>query len=47
MEDKKQFNWREKFVVVLVVFLIQMIKPWQYDHQFKEFWQELKDIIKN
>lgn len=47
MKEHNQFNWREKFVITICVFLIQMIKPWQYDHQFKNFWDELKEIIKN
>lgn len=41
----EQLTLREKFVIVLVVFLIQMVKPWEYDHQFKKFWEEIKDII--
>jgi len=43
--NKENLSTREKVVVTLVVFLIQMIKPWQYDHQFKAFWEELKSII--
>jgi len=33
---------REKLVVIFVVFLIRMLKPWTYDHQFTEFWSEIK-----
>ncbi len=42
----EKLSIRERIVVVLVVFLIQVIKPWEYDHQFTKFWDELKAIIK-
>lgn len=48
MENKnKEFSLRERFVITIAVFLIKMIKPWQYDHQFTKFWDELKEIINN
>lgn len=47
MEKEKQgFNLREKFVIIICTFLIKMAKPWEYDHQFKEFWNEVKDTLK-
>ena len=36
---------KEKLVIILVIFLIKMIKPWQYDHQFDKFWSEINDAI--
>ena len=27
--------------------MIQMVKPWQYDHQFTKFWDEIKELISN
>jgi len=36
---------REKLVIVLCVFMIQMVKPWEYSHQFNKFWEEIKEII--
>ena len=33
---------REKIVIILVLFLVKMIKPWEYDHQFTKFWDEIK-----
>ena len=46
MESKK-ISTREKIVIVLVIFIIQMVKPWEYDHQFTKFWDELKELIKD
>lgn len=37
---------RERLTIVLVIFLVKMIKPWQYDHQFDKFWNEIKESIK-
>lgn len=39
--DATPFSSRERFVIILVIFLCKMIRPWEYDHQFKEFWDEL------
>ncbi len=36
---------REKLVILLCVFIIQMVKPWEYDHQFSKFWEEIKGVI--
>ena len=44
-DESAPITTREKLVVVLVVFLIKMLKPWEYDHQFKEFWSEIKDNL--
>lgn len=37
---------RERIIVTLVIFIIQMLKPWEYDHQFTKFWDEIKSQIK-
>lgn len=42
---EKEITIKEKLVVILVIFLIKMIKPWQYDHQFDKFWSEIKEAI--
>lgn len=46
MEKENKLNIREKIVLVLVIFLIQMIKPWEYSHQFTKFWEEIKELYK-
>jgi hypothetical protein len=43
-KEKTPLTIRERIVFVLVLFLIRMIKPWQYDHQFDNFWAELKNV---
>ena len=44
--EKTTLNFKEKMVLVLVIFLIKMIKPWQYDHQFDHFWADLKSLAR-
>lgn len=36
---------REKITIRLVLFLIQMIHPYEYEHQFKEYFSEMKELI--
>lgn len=36
---------REKLVIILVIFLVQMLKPWEYSHQFTKFWEEIKETM--
>jgi len=46
MENKdKEISIREKIVIRLVLFLIQMIKPYEFEHQFKEYFKEMKQLI--
>jgi len=42
MKTDKVLTKREKIVIILVIFLITMMKPWEYDHQFTEFFKEVK-----
>lgn len=44
---EKPIPVRMRLVIVLTLFLIKMIAPWQYDHQFKEFWAEVKAAIRS
>lgn len=46
MENKieKSITVRERLVILLTVFLIKLIKPWEYDHHFDEFWSQIKKI---
>lgn len=48
MQKKTQepINIREKLVIILTLFLVKMIAPWEFDHQFKDFWEEVKATIK-
>jgi hypothetical protein len=45
-EKNSNLTIREKLVLHLVIFLIQMIHPWEYSHQYDKFWNELKELIK-
>ena len=46
-KELEKISIREKIVIILIIFIIKMIKPWEYDHQFTHFWEELKEQIKN
>lgn len=51
MSDKKEpeseLTTREKLVVILTIFLIQLISPWEYNHKYKEFFKEIKSKMDN
>lgn len=36
---------RERIVLTLTIFIIQMIHPWEYSHQYKQFWEQLKALM--
>jgi hypothetical protein len=38
-------NQKEKIVTLLVLFLVRVLKPWQYDHQFDGLFKEIKEIM--
>lgn len=40
-----KINVRERIVLTLVIFLVKMLKPWEYDHQFVGFWDEIKSAL--
>lgn len=44
-EEKKSLTIREKIVLTLFVFIVQMLKPYSYDHEFEAYWQEIKDLM--
>ena len=46
-DEKPYFTIRERMVITLTIFIIQMIKPWEYDHQFTKFWDEIKSLLSN
>ncbi len=37
---------REKIVVRLVLFVIQMLEPYKYEHQFKEWTADIRELIR-
>ena len=43
--DKSELNTREKLTIVLVLFIINLLKPWQYSHQQDEFYEQVYDLI--
>jgi len=43
--EKDELTIREKIVIRLVMFTIQLLHPYKYDHQFKEYYNEMKELI--
>ncbi len=43
-EMPKPLTVREKMVIALVLLLIKMLKPWEYDHMYTETFIDLKRI---
>ncbi len=35
---------RERLALTLTIFLIQMLHPWEYSHQYAKFWEELREL---
>jgi hypothetical protein len=44
-EDYKPLTIREKIVMKLVILIIQMLKPYEYEYQFKEAFRALDGLI--
>ena len=42
---EKHISTKEKIVILFTIFLIRMLKPWEYDHQFTEFFKEVKEAM--
>ncbi len=42
---KEELTIREKIVIRFVLFVIQMIKPYEYEHQFEKYYAEMKELI--
>lgn len=46
-KSEKPLTARERLVIILTLFLIKMLNPWEYDHQFSEFWASIKENYKS
>ncbi len=44
-EIQAELTIREKIVIRLILFLIQMLKPYEYDHMFDKYYSEMKELI--
>jgi hypothetical protein len=43
--QENQVSVKEKLVILLVIFLVKILKPWEYDHQFTSFFDEIKSAM--
>lgn len=43
--SKSEFSAREKLVIVLIMFIINLLKPWKYNHEQKQFFDEVYSLI--
>lgn len=44
-ESQSELTIREKIVIRLVLFVIQMIKPYEYEHQFTRYYEEMRELL--
>lgn len=44
-DANKNLTIREKVVIRLILFLIQVVKPYEYEYQFKEWFTEMKEQL--
>lgn len=42
---KSEFNAREKLTIVLIMFVINMLKPWKYNHEQKAFFDDVYALL--
>ncbi len=45
-EPKADLTARERVVIYLFLWLINILSPWEYSHQQTEFIKSIKDLIK-
>jgi hypothetical protein len=45
--EEKQLTIREKITLVLVLFLVKMLKPYKFDSDFKDTWEEVTKLVKS
>lgn len=42
---KSDFSPKERLVVILILFIINLLKPWKYSHEQKEFFDDIYTIL--
>lgn len=42
---KSEFSAREKLCIVLIMFIINLLKPWKYNHEQKQFFDDVYTLL--
>lgn len=42
---KTDFTNRERLAIVLIMFMLNMLKPWKYNHQQSEFYEDVYTLL--
>lgn len=42
---KSDLSVRERLAIVLIMFIIGMLKPWKYNHEQKEFYDDVYTLL--
>lgn len=42
---KSEFSAREKLCIVLIMFIINLLKPWKYNHEQKQFFDDVYVLL--
>lgn len=45
-KPKADLTPRERVCALLILWLIQILAPWEYDHQHKELIEQIKESLK-
>lgn len=43
--SKSEFSAREKLCIVLIMFIINLLKPWKYNHEQKQFFDDVYNLL--
>ena len=44
-EHEKPLTIREKLVIKILIVIVQMLKPYEYEHQFEQFYDDIKSTM--
>lgn len=42
---KSEFSAREKLCIVLIMFIINLLQPWKYNHEQKQFFDDVYQLL--
>lgn len=45
-ETKGKLTIKERLVTLLVMYLISILAPWKYNHEQKEFFEDILDLVR-
>lgn len=43
---KDQLTMKERLVVFLIMYVVSILAPWKYNHEQKEFFEDILDLVR-